>query len=60
MISLTKFNVFKDFVITLLSSTRVFHKKLNRFLIFAKFYVLFVDVRYILDNSRSQGFLLKD
>ena len=53
-----KSNVFKEFVMTLLASTQVFHK--NEFLIFVIFDVLFVDVRHILDNCRSQGFPLEE
>ena len=50
-IDVTKSNVLREFVMTLLASTRVFHqKKVNEFLIFVIFYVLFVDVRHILDN----------
>ena len=46
---------------TLLASTRVFHKKkVNEFLIFVIFDVLFVDVRLILANCRSQGLLLEE
>ena len=46
---------------TLLASTRVFYKKnKNEFLIFVIFDVLFVDVRHILDNCRSQGLLLEE
>ena len=56
-----KSNVFKEFVMTLQASTRVFHKKkANEFLIFVIFAVLFVDVRHILDNCGSQGFLLEE
>ena len=47
---------FKEFVMTLLASTPVFHKK-KISLIFVIFDVLFVDARNILDNYRSRGFL---
>ena len=43
---------FKDFVMTLLASTPLFHINL----IFVIFDVLFVDARNILDNYRSRGF----
>ena len=43
------------------ASTRVFHrKKLNDFLIFVIFDVLFVDVKHILDNCRSEGLCLEE
>ena len=45
---------------TLLASTQVFHKKINEFLIFVIFDVLYVDVRHILDKCRPQGLLLED
>ena len=45
---------------TLLDSTRVFQKKVNEFLIFVIFDVLFVDVRYILDHCRSQLLRLEE
>ena len=50
---------FKEFVMTLLASTRVFHKKsqLNFFVIFD---VLFVDVRLFLDNGRFRGLPLDE
>ena len=42
---------------TLLASTRVFHKKkTNEFLIFVIFEGLFVDVRHIPDNCKSREF----
>ena len=43
---------FKEFVLSLLASTPVFHKKVN--LIFVVVDVLFVDGRHILDDCRSQ------
>ena len=57
-IVVTKSNVFKEFVMNLLASTRVFHKKSK--LIFVIFDVLFVDVRLVLDNCRSQGLPLEE
>ena len=54
-----KSNVFKEFVMPSLASTRVFHKT-NEFLIFVIFDVLFVDVRHTLDNCRSEGFPLEE
>ena len=49
-------NVFKiKFVMTLLASTPVFHKKKESNSIFVIFDVLFVDARHILDTFRSQG-----
>ena len=57
-IGVTKSNVF---VMTLLASTWVFHKKkVNEFLIFVKFDVPFVDVRHILDICMSQGIPLEE
>ena len=53
----TKSNVFKEFVMTLLASTRVFHKKIIITFVFVIIDVLFVDVRHVLDNCRSQGLL---
>ena len=58
-IGVTKFNFLGEFVMTLLASTRVFHK-INEFLIFVIFDVLYVDVRHILDKCRPQGLLLED
>ena len=46
---------FKEFVMTLLASTPVFHKKKKTNVIFVIFDVLFVDARNILDNYRSRG-----
>ena len=48
---------FKEFVMTLLASTPVFHKKKSINLIFVIIDVLFVDARDILDNYRSRGLL---
>ena len=45
---------------TLRTSTRVIHKKVNEFLIFVIFDVLFVNVRHILDNCRSQRLPLEE
>ena len=46
---------------TLLASTRFFQKKkVNEFLIFVIFDFLFVDVRHIQDNCRSQGLPLEE
>ena len=52
-IGVTKSNVLRELVMTLLASTRVFHK-INEFLIFVIFDVL------ILDNCRSQGLPLEE
>ena len=53
--------VFIDFVMNLLASTRVFNKKkVNYFLIFVIFDVLFVDVRPVLANCRSRGLPLEE
>ena len=59
-IDVTKFIFLGDFVMTLLASTRVFHKKINEFLIFVIFDVLYVDVRHILDECRPQGLPLEE
>ena len=59
-IGVTKFNFLGEFVMTLLASTRVFHKKINEFLIFVIFDVLSVEVRLVLDNCRSRGFPLEE
>ena len=59
-IGVTKSIVFNEFVMTLVASTRVFHKKVNQFSIFVIFYFLFVYVRYILYNCRSQGLHLEE
>ena len=59
-IGVTKSNVFKEFLLTLLASTQVFHKKVNKFLIFVIIDVLFVDLRLILDNCRSQELHLEE
>ena len=57
-IGVTKSNVLREIVVTLLASTRVFHKKkVNEFLIFVIFDVLFVDVRHILIIAGLKGFL---
>ena len=56
-IGVTKSKVFKEFVVTLLASTRVFHKKK---LIFVIFDVLFVDVELVLDNCRPRGLPLQE
>ena len=55
-----KSNVFKEFVMTLLASTRFFHEKKSNliFFIFVIFNVLSVNVRHILDIFKSQGRLL--
>ena len=50
-IGVSKSNVLREFIMSLLASTRVFHtKKANEFLIFVIFDVLFVDGSHILDN----------
>ena len=54
-IDVTKSNVFKEFVMTLLASTRVFDKKSKLVFDFCHFLRFFVEVRYILDICRSQG-----
>ena len=59
-IEVTKFNVLREFVMTLLASTRVFHKKINEFLVFVIIDLLFVDVRHILDSCRSQELPLEE
>ena len=54
-IGFTKSNVYNEVVMTLLATTRVFHKKESQFFIFVFFFlVFFVDMRYILDNCKSQ------
>ena len=60
MIGVTISNVLGEFVMILLASTWVFTKKVNEFLIFVIFDVLFVDVRHILDNCKSQGLHLEE
>ena len=55
-IGVTKFDVSKEFLI-LLAPTQVFHKK--SLFDFGHIYILFVDVRYILDNCMSQGLALE-
>ena len=55
-----KCNVLREFVMNLLASTRVFHKKINEFLIFVLFDVLFVDLRHILDNCKSHWLSLEE
>ena len=60
-IGVRKSNVLREFVMTLLASTRVFHKKkVNEFLFFVIFDVLFVDVRHIMDNCSSRGLPLEE
>ena len=62
-IGITKSNVLREFVQTLLAPTRVFHKKkVNEFefLIFVIFDVLFIDVGHILDNCRSHWLPLEE
>ena len=46
-------DVFKDFDMNLLASTRVFHKKIKLVFVFVISDVFFVDVRHIQDNYRS-------
>ena len=56
-----KSNVLREFVMTLLASTRFFHKKEIKWIFdFVWFDVLFVDVRLILDNCRTQVLSLED
>ena len=56
-IGVSKIKVFKEFVMTLLASTQVFHQsKLICF--FFIFDVFFLDVSYILHSYRSQGIFL--
>ena len=60
-INVTKSNVLRELLMTLLASTRVFpQRKVNEFLIFVIFVVLFVDVRQILDNCSCQGLPLEE
>ena len=57
VIGVAKSNVFKEFVMTLLASTRVLHKV---FFLFLSYFTFFLDVKYILDNCRSQGLPLEE
>ena len=59
-IGVTKSNILREFVLTLLGSTRVFQKKVIDYFIFVIIEVLFVDVRLVLDNSRSRRFPLEE
>ena len=45
---------------TVLASTRVFHKTKKLFLDFVIFDILFVAVSHILDTCRSQGLILDE
>ena len=52
-IRVRKSNVFKEFVMTLLASTRFFTKKINSIFIFVLFEVLFTDAGQILDKCMA-------
>ena len=56
-IGVIKSNVFKQFVMALLASTRVYSPK--KFLVFVNFEI-FLDVKHILHNCRSQELSLDE
>ena len=59
-IGVTKSIFSTEFVLTLFVSTRVFHKKNNLTFVFRHILRPFVNVRYIVDNCRSQGLLFEE